>query len=245
VTDCDISLVLHDWVFRHPSRVKLSLFILAFALTVSLLFRLIEWPWVAFRQAEAAVTHGNYSDAAELYERAAQKLDDLRVLEPLAKSWLALGRSREAEALLARILEKHPDQLPAIKLLSGLYQQSKQPDKAILLFVQYLALGKKLDPSSELQLARIYRQAARYNDAAPLYVRAAAEDPKQKSVGDAELAEMRSWQGQYDEAITLFREVLQTDPANRHARLELARALSWSRRYKESEDEYKKILKKP
>src|ERR1700730_425319 len=197
VTTVTFPWFFYDSVFRHCSRVKLSLFILVVGLAVSLLFRVLEWPWVAFRRAETAVTHGNYRDAAALYERAAQKLDDLRVLEPLAKCWLALGRSREAEAVLARILEKHPDQLSAIKLLSGLYQQSQQPEKAIPLFVQYLGLGGRLDPPAELQLARIYRQAARYDDAAPLYLRAAVEDPKQKSVGDAELAEMRSWQGRY------------------------------------------------
>jgi tetratricopeptide (TPR) repeat protein len=224
--------------------VKLFLYISAVVLAVSLLYRIIEWPWVAFRQAETAFTQGDYRDAAQGYERAAQKLDDFRVLVPLATCWLALGRYSEAQAALGRLLDQHPEQLAAIKLLSGVYQQSQQPDKAIPLFARYLGLGKKLDPPAELQLAQVYRQAKRYEDAAPYY-RSAAEDPKQKSVAYVELAEMRSWQGRYDEAITLCREVLRDHPSNREARLELARALGWGGNYKEAENEYKDLLNKP
>ena len=223
--------------------VKFLIYILVVVLVVSLLYRLIEWPWVAFRQAETAFATGNYRDAAAGYERAAEKLDDLTVLGPLATCWLALGRSSEAEAVLGRLLDHHPDELPAIKLLSGVYQQSQQPERAVPLFARYLSLGKKLDPPAELQLARVYRQARRYEDAAPYY-RRAAEDPKQKSLAYLELAEMRSWVGRYDEAITLCREVLQYQPSNREARLELARALSWGGDYKEAENEYKNLLKK-
>ena len=224
--------------------VKFFLYTLAVALVVSLLYRIIEWPWVAFRAAETAFAHGNYQEAALGYERAAQKLGNLRVLGPLATSWMALGRSSEAQAVLVRLLDQDPDQLPAIKLLSGLYQQSQQPEKAIPLFGRYLSLPKKLDLPAKLQLARVYRQAKRYDEAAPYYLRA-AEDPKQKDVAYVELAEMRSWQGRYDEAITLCREVLQDNPSNREARLGLARALSWDGNIKEAENEYKKLLNKP
>jgi tetratricopeptide (TPR) repeat protein len=133
--------------------VKLFLFTLVVVLVVSLLYRIIEWPWVAFRTAETAFAHGNYQEAARGYERAAQKLDNLRVLGPLATCWLALGRSSEAQAVLGRLLDQQPDQLPAIKLLSDLYQQSQQPEKAIPLFSRYLSLRKKLDLPGELQLA--------------------------------------------------------------------------------------------
>jgi tetratricopeptide (TPR) repeat protein len=235
-------LVFNGRLLLH-SPVKFFLYILVVALVVSLLYRLIEWPWVAFRQAETAFAHGNFRDAAAGYERAAQKLDNLTVLRPLATCWLALGRSSEAQSVLGRLLDHHPDELPAIKLLSGVYQQSQQPEKAIDLFANYLSIGKKLDPPAELQLARIYRQAKRYEDAAPYYFRA-AEDPKQKNAAYVELAEMRSWQGRYDEAIRLCREVLQVHPSNREARLELARALSWGGDYKEAENEYKKLLNK-
>jgi tetratricopeptide (TPR) repeat protein len=237
-------LVRNGRPFQHCSLVKFFLYILAIAFVVSLLYRLIEWPWVAFHQAETAFAHGNYRDAALHYEQAAQKLDNLRVLERLATCWLALGRSSEAQAVLGRLLDRHPDELPAIKLLSGLYQKALQPEKAIPFFSRYLRVGKKLDPPGELQLAQVYRQARSYDDAAPYYLQA-AEDPKQKSVAYVELAEMRGWQGRYDEAITLCRNVLQDHPSNREARIELARALSWGGDYQEAENEYKKLLNKP
>jgi tetratricopeptide (TPR) repeat protein len=224
--------------------VKLSLYILAVTLVVSLIFRLVDWPWVAYRKAESIFARGNYRDAVGLYERAAKKLDNVAVLAPLATCYLALGRYSEAETVLTRILEKRPEQLPTIRLLAGLYQQSRRPDKAIPLFTRYLVLGKKLDPPTELQLADIYRQAGRYDDAVPYYQQA-AQDPKQKSAATVALAELRSWQGRYDEAIALCRDVLQTDPANRDARLGLAHALSWAGRFKEAEDEYRKLLNKP
>jgi tetratricopeptide (TPR) repeat protein len=226
------------------SSVRFLLYILMVTLVVSLLYRIIEWPWVAFRAAETAFAHGDYQEAALAYERAAQKQGNLRVLGSLATCWLALGRSSEAQAVLVRLLDQHPDELPAIKLLSGLYQQSQQPEKAIPLFGRYLSLPKKLDFPGELQLARVYRQAKRYDEAAPYYLRA-AEDPKQKGVAYVELAEMRSWQGRYEEAITLCREVLQDNPSNREARLDLARVLSWDGDIKEAENEYKKLLNKP
>jgi tetratricopeptide (TPR) repeat protein len=224
--------------------VKLALYISLVALSVSLLFRQIEWPWVLFRQAETAFEQGHYLDAAGLYERAAQKLDDTRVSAGLAKCWLALDRFEKAEVILARLLEEHPQQLWAIKLLAGVYQKMKQPAKAVPFFARYVALGGKLDSAAELQLARVYRQAALYDDAAPYYLKAASE-PKQKTAAKVELAEMLGWQGRYDEAVQGFREVLAAEPANREARLNLARVLSWAGHYQESEDEYKRLLAKP
>ena len=56
---------------------------------------------------------------------------------------------------------------------------------------------------------------------------------------------MRSWQGRYDEAVQYFRQVLAAEPANRRARLNLARVLSWAGHYQESEDEYRRLLAKP
>jgi tetratricopeptide (TPR) repeat protein len=224
--------------------VKLTLYILLVGLAVSLLFRLVEWPWVAFRQGEAAFDRGHYLDAAAFYERAAQKLNDPRILERLAKCWLAADRSDNAETVLTHLFEQHPEHLPAIKLLAGLYQKTQRPGKAILLFTEYLAIGGKLDFPAELQLARIYRQASLYDDAAPYYLQA-AEDPKQKTEAEVELADMRSWQGRYDEAVQWFRQVLAAEPANRQARLNLARVLSWAGYYKESEDEYRRLLAKP
>jgi tetratricopeptide (TPR) repeat protein len=224
--------------------VKLALYIFLVALLVSLLFRQIEWPWVAFRQGETAFDRGLYLEAAAHYERAAQKLSDSRVFERLAKSWLAAGRMDEAETVLSKLLEQQPEQLSAIKLLAGLYQKTRQSEKAISLFTEYLALGRKLDPPAQLQLARVYRQASLYDEAAPYYLQA-AEDLKQKTVAEVELADMESWQGRYDEAVQGLRQVLAVEPANRQARLSLARVLSWAGNYKESADEYRKLLAKP
>jgi hypothetical protein len=72
--------------------VKLALYIFLVALAVSLLFRQLNWPWVAFRQGETAFDSGHYLDAAAFYERAEQKLKDPRLLERLAKCWLATDR---------------------------------------------------------------------------------------------------------------------------------------------------------
>jgi tetratricopeptide (TPR) repeat protein len=224
--------------------VKLTLYILLVGLAVSLLFRLVEWPWIAFRQGETAFERGQYLDAAAFYERAAQKLNAPRVLERLASCWLAVDRSDRAEPVLSHLLQQHPGHLLAVKLLAGLYQKTQQPGKAIPLFTNYLALGRKLDPPAQLQLARIYRQASLYDDAAPYYLQA-AEDPREKTVAEVELADMRSWQGRYDEAVQYFRRVLAIEPANRQARLNLARVLSWAGHYKESEDEYRRLLAKP
>jgi tetratricopeptide (TPR) repeat protein len=224
--------------------VKLFLYLLAVALGVSLLFQRVEWPWVAFRHAEAELAKRKYVDAAALYQQAARKLDDPRVLRGLAECLLAEGRSTEAEAVLVRSLKAHPDQLPAINLLAGIYQKAQQPEKAIALFTQYLARAKTLDPLSNLLLARAYRQAALYNDAFALYLQA-AKDPRLKTITDLELAEMQSWQGRYDEATALFRQVLIAEPSNPQARLGLARVLSWTGHSKESEDEYRKLLHKP
>jgi tetratricopeptide (TPR) repeat protein len=234
----------HRLLFQTPSIVKLLVYIISVSLGVSVLFRQLEWPWVAFRKGEAAFARGNYSIAALLYSQAAEKLDDPRILERLANCWLAAGHRNEAEAALVRVVEKHPEQLSAIKLLAGLYQQAQEPEKAIPLFTRYVGSGRKLDPPAELQLARVYRQAELYDEAAPYYL-LAAQDQKQKDVAAIELAEMRSWQGSYNEAIALLRQVLLANPSNRQARLSLARILSWAGDYKESEDEYRKLLRKP
>ena len=223
--------------------VKLASYIVFVAVAVSLLFREVEWPWVAFRQGDTAFRDGHYRDAAAFYERAAQKLDDPRIGERVATCWLRLNRPDQAEEALARLLRPGQNQLPTIKLLAGLYQRDQQPEKAIPLFSEYLSRHGKLDPSGKLQLARIYRQASLYDEAAPYYSRA-AEDPKQKVVAETELADMRSWEGRYDEAIDLFREVLATEPSNRRARLSLARVLSWAGRYQDSENEYRRVLSK-
>jgi tetratricopeptide (TPR) repeat protein len=223
------------------SFVKLALYISLLALAVSLLFRQVEWPWVAFRQGETAFQSGHYLEAAALYERSAQKLNDPRVLERLAKCWLAADRPDKAETALIRLVEQLPKRLAAIKALASIYQKAQQPGKAIPLFTNYLAIEGKLDPAGELQLARIYRQAFLYDDAVPYYLKA-AEDPKQNTAAKVEL---RSWQGRYDEAAQNFRQVLAAEPANRQARLSLARVLSWAGHYKESEDEYRRLLAKP
>jgi tetratricopeptide (TPR) repeat protein len=231
-------------LLRSGFPVKLLLYIISVAVSVSFFFRQLEWPWVAFREGETAFGRGNFSSAAQLYQKAAQKLDDPRILERLAECWLMTGNFNDAETVLARILERRPGQLYPIKLLAGLYQQAQKPEKAIPLFTRYLGLGRKLDSVGELQLARVYRQAALYDEAAPHYLQA-TEDPQQKTVAKIELAQMRSWQGSYDDAIALLREVLLAEPTNRQARLSLARTLSWAGDYKESEDEYRKLLGKP
>src|SRR5260221_10331244 len=89
--------------------VKLALYILLVGLSVSLLFRQVEWPWIAFRQGETAFDRGHYLDAAAFYERAAQKLNDPRILERLAKCWLAADRSDKAETVLSHLLQQHPE----------------------------------------------------------------------------------------------------------------------------------------
>jgi tetratricopeptide (TPR) repeat protein len=224
--------------------VKLLLYIFGVALGVTILFQRLECQWVAFRSGEDAYKRGEYLRAATFYERAAQKLDDPRLLGVLGQCWLMLGRTADAEKVLARMIERYPKQLPAIKLLSGLYQQAKEPEKAIPLFARYSGAGGKLDSSAQLQLARIYRQAGRYEEAADFFLQA-DQDPTQKNISNVELAEMRSWQGRYDQSIDLFQQVLRADPANRQAKLGLARALSWAGRYGESVEEYKRLLNNP
>ena len=222
---------------------KLALYIVCVAVVVSLLFRQLEAPWVAFREGETAFARGNLAAATQFYQKAAERLDDPRIFEHLAQCWLATSNLKNAQTALARIVEKHPTQLDAIKLLAGAYQQAQEPQKAIPLFTRYLALGRKLDSSSQLQLASVYRQAKLYDQAAPYYL-GAAKDPKQKPAATIGLAQMRGEQGDYDEAIALLRQVLLANPTNRQARLSLARILSWSGNYKESEDEYRRLLSK-
>ena len=224
--------------------VKLSLYIVCVALIVCLSFRQFEAPWVAFRKGETAFAHGNFAAAAQFYQKAAEKLDDPRILDRLVHCWWKIGDIKDKETLLARILQRHSERLDTIELLAGAYQQAQEPQNAIPLFTEYLARGGKLDSFAKLQLARVYRQAGHYDQAAPYYLQA-AEDPKQKIAATTELAEMRSWQGAYDEAIALLRKVLVAEPTNRPARLGLARILSWAGDYKESEDEYRKLLSKP
>jgi tetratricopeptide (TPR) repeat protein len=224
--------------------VKLLLYIFGVAFGTTIFFQRLEWYWVAFRSGEDAYRRGEYLRAANFYERAAQKLDDPRLLGVLGQCWLRLGRTADAEKILARMIERYPKQLPAVKLLAGLYQQEKEPEKAIPLFERYCSAGGKLDSSAQLQLARIYRQAGRYEKAADFFLQA-DHDPKQKNISNVELAEMRSWQGHYDESIDLFQQVLRADPANRQAKLGLARALSWAGRYGEAVEEYKKLLNTP
>jgi tetratricopeptide (TPR) repeat protein len=223
--------------------VKLALYIFLVGLAVSWLFRQVEWPWVAFRQGENAFQAGNYLEAATFYERAAEKLTDPRIVERLGTCWVSVNRLDKAEAVLDRLLEQRPDRLAAIKLLAGLYQKEQHPKEAIPLFLKYLSRGGKLDPSAQLQLARIYRQGLLYDEAATYYLQA-AQDPKQKTVAEIELADMRSWQGRYDEAVQAFQQVLAAEPSNRQARLSLARVLSWAGRYQDSANEYKRLLSK-
>jgi tetratricopeptide (TPR) repeat protein len=226
-----------------PVAVKLALYIVSVAVVVSLLFRQFQAPWVAFREGETAFAHGNLAAATQFYQKAAERLDDPRILEHLAQCLLATGNLKDAQTALARIVEKHPGQLDAIRLLAGADQQAQEPLKAIPLFTRYLALGRKLDSSGELQLADIYRQAKLYDQAAPYFLEA-AKDPKEKTAATIELAQMRGEQGDYDEAIALLREVLVANPTNRQARISLARILNWAGDYKGSEDEYRKLLSK-
>ena len=228
---------------RSTIAVKLSLYMVCVAVIVSVLFRQFEAPWVSFRKGETAFAHGNFAAAAQFYQKAAEKLDDPRILDRLVHCWWRIGDIKDEETLLARILERHSERLDTIELLAGAYQQAQEPQKAIPLFTEYLARGGKLDSFGKLQLARVYRQAGHYDQAAPYYLQA-AEDPKQKIAATTELAEMRSWQGAYDEAIALLRKVLVAEPTNRPARLSLARILSWAGKYQESEDEYRKLLGK-
>jgi len=191
--------------------VKLSLYIVCIAVIVSLLFRQLQAPWVAFRKGETAFAHGNFAAAAQFYQTAAEKLDDPRILDRLVHCWWRIGDIKDEETLLTRILERHSERLDTIELLAGAYQQAQEPEKAIPLFSQYLARGGKLDSFGKLQLARVYRQAGHYDQAAPYYLQA-EEDPKQKIAATTELAEMRSWQGAYDEAIALLRKVSSLNP---------------------------------
>jgi tetratricopeptide (TPR) repeat protein len=210
---------------------------------VSFLFRLLEALWVAFRDGETAFAHGNFAAAAQFYQKAAEKLDDPRILDRLVHCWWRIGDIKDEETLLNRILERHSERLDTIELLAGTYQQAKEPEKAIPLFTGYLARGGKLDSFGKLQLARVYRQSGHYDQAAPYYLQA-EENPKQRIAAKMELAEIRSWQGDYGQAIALLREVLAAEPTNRPARLSLARILSSAGNYKESEDEYRKLLGK-
>lgn len=131
---------------------KLALYIFLVGLAVSLLFRQVEWPWVAFRQGETAFDRGHYLDATAFYERAAQKLNDPRILVRLAKCWLAADRSDKAETVLSHLLQQHPEHLPAIKLLAGFYQRTQQTGKAIFTLYRVPRARKEIRLSGRITI---------------------------------------------------------------------------------------------
>jgi len=218
-----------------------GLTIVALAVGTHLAFRVIRRDAIAFRDGERAYAQQDYARAADSF--AAARAAGFSSTDLTRKESLALVRSGQPAAALALLrshLQAYPAETELRTLAVGLAQNLRQPEVGLAIIAR---LGPREDlPLADLvSLADLHQQTGQLDEAIACARLAVGRAPDAADLHTL-LGQYLSFAGRRSEAIEAFTAALNLNPAQRTARLALARNLAWEQRYAESIHAYRNFL---
>lgn len=163
-----------------------------------------------FLYAYAARLAGDYSNSVDAYNRGLQlRPTSIEGLSGLAQTYAKMGRAKEAEETLKRVLAANPSSEPDLRLAGELTLNS-DPKLALT----YLSKADALRPSArnELLMARAYQRTGDQDKAKELLERARSRAPRDPEVVRAVAAYYRD-SAQYDLAISTLKSLSSDAPS--------------------------------
>ena len=163
-----------------------------------------------FLYAYAARLAGQFSESVDAYNRGLQERpSSVEGLSGLAQTYAKMGRNKEAEETLKRVIAANPSSDADLRL-AGELTLTSNPKLAL----SYLERADALHPSArnELLMARAYERTGDKNRAKELLDRARNRAPKDPEVLRSVAAYYRET-GQYDEAIATLKSLPSQSPA--------------------------------
>src|SRR5215470_3172213 len=167
-------------------------------------------PDLWFLYAYAARLAGDYAASVDAYNRGLQaRPSSIEGLSGLAQTYARMGRSKEAEETLKRVLAANPSSEADLRL-AGELTLNTDPKTALT----YLSRADAIHPSArtELLMARAYQRAGDKDKARELLERARNRAPRDPDVVRSVAAYYRDT-GQYDQAISTLRTLPSQAPA--------------------------------
>jgi len=167
-------------------------------------------PDLWFLYAYAARLAGDYQASVNAYTRGLQaRPSSIEGLSGLAQTYAKMGRSKEAEEMLKRVLAANPSSDADLRL-AGELTLNTDPKLALA----YLSRADAIRPSArtELLMARAYQRAGDQNKAKELLERARNRAPRDSEVVRSVAAYYRDT-GQYDLAISTLKSLPSEAPS--------------------------------
>ncbi len=148
--------------------------------------------------------NSNYSDLD--FEQGANQPPTVKTLYALADILSSQGKNAEAETVLKRIIQEHPEFLPAWNSLAELQMRQRHIDQA----VNTLSTAQKINPRDAVLLNNLgmcYMIRQDYNKALEMFTATAGVKPENAKYR-ANMAVSLAFLGRDDEAISLYRQIL-------------------------------------
>jgi len=156
--------------------------------------------WFLF--AYASRLAGRYSDSVDAYQKGLQERpNSIEGLSGLAQTYARMGKSKEAEGLLNKVIAANPSSEADLRLAGELVLLS---DPKMALSYLQRADAVRPTPRNELLMARAYQKLGDQNHAQELLERARARAPRDPEVIRAVAAYYRDT-GQFDRAIATLK----------------------------------------
>jgi tetratricopeptide (TPR) repeat protein len=167
-------------------------------------------PDLWFLYAYAARLAGQYSESVDAYNRGLQaRPSSVEGLSGLAQTYAKMGRNKDAEETLKRVIAANPSSDADLRL-AGELTLSSDPRLAL----SYLERADAIHPSArnELLMARAYERTGDKNKAKELLDRARSRAPSDPEVLRSVAGYYRD-SGEYDQAIATLKSVPSQSPA--------------------------------
>lgn len=174
------------------------------ALAVFITGSLLQGCNESVKSENAKKYNSNYSDLG--FEQGANQPPTVKTLYALADILSSQGKNAEAEIVLKRIIQEHPEFLPAWNSLAELQMRQRHIDQA----VNTLSTARKINPNdavllNNLGMCYVIRQD--YNKALEMFTATAGVKPENARYR-ANMAVCLAFLGRDDEAISLYRQIL-------------------------------------
>ncbi|PYX22225.1 MAG: hypothetical protein DMG82_15285, partial [Acidobacteria bacterium] len=166
-------------------------------------------PDLWFLYAYAARLAGQYSESVDAYNRGLQaRPSSVEGLSGLAQTYAKMGRNKDAEETLKRVIAANPSSDADLRL-AGELTLSSDPRLAL----SYLERADAIHPSArnELLMARAYERTGDKNKAKELLDRARSRAPRDPEVLRSVASYYRD-SGEYDQAIATLKSVPSQSP---------------------------------
>ena len=112
-------------------------------------------------EADAWLAQSNYAGAVSVLHNVVQQHpDDAEILKRISQAYFVFGDLTNAAQVVTSLLDREPDNVPALMIQSGIFLQARQADRAIPVLNHILALTNH--PSAKLARGMAYAEIRNY-----------------------------------------------------------------------------------